>query len=61
MKSRHLNFGIGVTLVMIGLALGSWIYSMDRNDSLPVAAIVAALLIGPGATLIGKAIWPPNQ
>jgi hypothetical protein len=50
-----------VSLVIIGFALGSWIYPMDRNDNMPVAAVVAAVLTGPGATLIGKAIWPPDK
>jgi hypothetical protein len=58
---RHSNFGVGVTLVVMGFALGHWIFAMDRNDNMPVAALVAAVLIGPGATLIGKAIWPPDK
>ncbi|MEO2014283.1 MAG: hypothetical protein ABGZ53_07895 [Fuerstiella sp.] len=57
---RATSFGIGLTGMLIGYALFSWIYSMDRNDNAPVAILMGCIFFCPGAILLGRAIWPPD-
>ena len=57
---RHITFGIGITLVLVGIALLYLIHSMDPGDNTPVAILLGTALICPGGILIGRAIWPPQ-
>jgi hypothetical protein len=57
---RSTSFGLGFTLVLIGLAVFYWIHSIDPGDNTVVAMLVGCVAIGPGATLVGRAFWPPS-
>jgi hypothetical protein len=59
--SRAMSFGIGLTVVLIGLALFWWIHSMDPGDNTPVAMLIGSVLICPSAILLGRAFWPPGD
>jgi hypothetical protein len=58
---RSVSFGIGVTLIFIGLSIFYWIHSMDPGDNTPVAMLIGAILICPGSILLGRSIWPPEE
>lgn len=54
---RSVSFGFGITLMLIGLAVFYWIHSIDPGDNTPVAMLIGAVMICPGAILLGRAIW----
>jgi hypothetical protein len=54
-------FGIGITLMLVGLALFYTVHSMDPGDNTPIALIIGVALFCPGAVLLGRAIWPPTE
>jgi len=58
---RSVCFGVGITLMLIGVALFYWIHSMDPGDNTPVGMLIGSALICPGAILLGRAIWPPSR
>ena len=58
---RHVNFGVGITLMLLGVSLFYCIHSMDPGDNTPVALLVGAVSFYPGAILLGRAIWPPQE
>lgn len=58
--ARATSFGIGLTLVLIGLAVFWWIHSIDPGDNTPAAMIIGSILICPGGILLGRAFWPPE-
>ena len=58
---RSVSFGIGITLMWIGLAVGYWIHSVDPGDNTTAGMLIASVLICPGAILVGRAIWPPSR
>lgn len=57
---RSTSFGIGWTLVLMGLAVFYWIHSIDPGDNTPVGMLFGCIAICPGAILIGRAFWPPT-
>jgi hypothetical protein len=59
--SRATNFGIGITLMLIGLSIAWWIHSMDPGDNTVPAMLMGCVMICPGAILLGKAIWPEDK
>jgi len=57
---RATSFGVGLTVMLIGVALFYWIYSLDRNDNTPIAILLGCTFFCPGAIFVGRAIWPPD-
>jgi hypothetical protein len=57
--ARATSFGIGLTIMLLGLAVFWWIYSIDPQDNGPGAMLIGSALICPGAILLGRAFWPP--
>lgn len=55
------SFGVGFTLILIGLAVFYWIHSIDPGDNTFPGMLVGSIAICPGAILIGRAIWPPTR
>jgi hypothetical protein len=58
---RSTHFGIGFTLMLLGLAVFWWIHSIDPGDNTPVAMLIGGVLICPGSIQLGKAFWPPTD
>lgn len=56
---RSTAFGLGFTLILIGLGIAYWIHSMDPGDNTVVGILAGCFAIYPGANLVGRAIWPP--
>ncbi len=59
--SRAINFGVGLTVVLLGLSVFWWFHSIDPGDNTPVAMLIASILICPGGILLGRAFWPPGD
>ena len=59
--TKAANFGVGITLIWAGLFLAYTIHSRDPGDNTPFAVFLGAILIAPGATMIGRLIWPPEE
>ena len=55
------RFGIGITLIWVGLGLTYSIHSIDPGDNTPFAMVIGSILICPGAIMIGRVIWPPEE
>jgi len=58
---RSVSFGLGITLMLIGLAISYYIHSIDPGDNTPAAMLIGAVMIFPGSILLGRAIWPPQE
>ncbi len=57
--ARSTLFGIGITLMLIGMAVFYWVHSLDPGDNTPVAIVIGVVFVCPGAVMLGLAIWPP--
>ena len=58
---RSVDFGIGITLFLSGMAVFYWVRSFDPKEYTLSAILIGAVFSCPGSILIGRAIWPPDK